>query len=189
MSLSAITREAEGAMEKAVDFLKSEYRGVRTGRASPSLVDQMKVKVASYGGAPMELKGLATITVPEPTTLLVKPFDPGTLKDIERAIQESNVGINPMSDGKVIRLPVPPLSGEVREQISNQVKKMAEGQKVALRNARRDAMQKIDAEKKTGDLPEDEAKKGQEQMDKMIKKYEGEIDELMKSKQKEVTSV
>lgn len=189
MSLSAYTKEAEQAMEKAVEFLKSEYRGVRTGRASPALVDQMKVKVAAYGGAPMELKGLATISVPEPTVLLVKPFDPSTLKDIERAIQESNVGINPMNDGKVIRLPVPPLSGEVRTQISNQVKKMAEAQKIALRNARRDAIQKIDAAKKDGDLPEDDAKKGHEQMDKMIKKYEGEIDELMKSKQTEVTSV
>jgi len=189
MSLSSISSEAEQAMEKAVSFLKAEFRGVRTGRASPALVDQMKVKVASYGGAPMELKALATVSVPEPTMVLIKPFDPGTLKDIERAIQESDIGINPMSDGKVIRLPVPPLSGERREQIANQVKKMAEGQKIALRNARRDAIQQIDAAKKAGDLPEDDAKKGTEQIDKMIKKYETEIDEMIKSKQKEVIEV
>lgn len=189
MSLSSISNEAEQAMDKAVSFLKSEFRGVRTGRASPALVDQMRVSVAAYGGAPMELKGLATVTVPEPTVVLIKPFDPGTLKDIERAIQESDIGINPMSDGKVIRLPVPPLSGERREQIANQVKKMAEGQKIALRNVRRDAIQKIDAEKKAGDLPEDDAKKGTEQMDKLIKKYEGEIEEMTKAKQKEVMDV
>ena len=189
MSLNSISTEAEAAMEKALAFLKSEFRGVRTGRASPSLVDQMKVKVAAYGGSPMELKALATVSVPEPTVVLIKPFDPGTLKDIERALQESDLGINPMSDGKVIRLPVPALSGERREQISNQVKKMAEGQKIALRNARRDAIQKIEAEKKAGDLPEDDAKRGTEQMDKMIKKYEAEIDEMTKAKQKEVTEV
>jgi len=189
MSLAPIEKEAETAMQKAVDFLKTEFRGVRTGRASPSLIDQMKVKVAAYGDNAMELKALATVTVPEPTQLLVKPFDPGTIKDIERAIQESDVGINPQSDGKVIRLPVPPLSGERRQQIAAQVKKMAEAQKVALRNARRDAIQKIDAAKKAGDLPEDDAKKGSEQMDKLIKKYEGQLDEMVKAKTAEVMEV
>lgn len=189
MSLAPIEKEAETAMQKAVEYLKTEFRGVRTGRASPSLIDQMKVKVSAYGDSAMELKALATVTVPEPTQLLVKPFDPGTIKDIERAIQESDVGINPQSDGKVIRLPVPPLSGERRQQIATQVKKMAEAQKVALRNARRDAIQKIDAAKKAGDLPEDDAKKGTEQMDKLIKKYEGQIDELVKAKTAEVMEV
>jgi len=189
MSLAPIEKEAETAMQKAVEFLKTEFRGVRTGRASPSLIDQMKVKVAAYGDNAMELKALATVTVPEPTQLLVKPFDPGTIKDIERAIQESDVGINPQSDGKVIRLPVPPLSGERRQQIAAQVKKMAEAQKVALRNARRDAIQKIDAAKKAGDLPEDDAKKGSEQMDKLIKKYEGQLDEMVKAKTAEVMEV
>ncbi len=189
MSLAPIEKEAETAMQKAVEFLKTEYRGVRTGRASPSLIDQMKVKVSAYGDSAMELKALATVTVPEPTQLLVKPFDPGTIKDIERAIQESDVGINPQSDGKVIRLPVPPLSGERRQQIATQVKKMAEAQKVALRNARRDAIQKIDAAKKAGDLPEDDAKKGTEQMDKLTKKYEGQLDEMVKAKTAEVMEV
>ncbi len=189
MSLAPIEKEAETAMQKAVEYLKSEFRGVRTGRASPSLIDQMKVKVAAYGDNAMELKALATVTVPEPTQLLVKPFDPGTIKDIERAIQESDVGINPQSDGKVIRLPVPPLSGERRQQIAAQVKKMAEAQKIALRNARRDAIQKIDAAKKAGDLPEDDAKKGSEQMDKLIKKYEGQLDEMVKAKTAEVMEV
>ncbi len=189
MALDEIEFEAEEAMEKAVTYLKSEFRGVRTGRASPGLVDQIKVKVASYGGAPMDLKGLATISVPEPTMLLIKPFDPSTLKDIERAIQEAQIGINPQSDGKVIRLPVPPLSGERRQQIAAQVKKLAESQKIVLRNARRDAIQKIDAGKKDGDIPEDDAKRGQEAIDKLTKKYEGTLDEMMNAKIKEVTEL
>jgi len=187
MPSDEIEFEAEAAMEKAVDFLKKEYRGVRTGRASPGLVDQVRVKVPAYGDAPMDLKALATISTPDATLVLVKPFDPSTLKDIERALQEADIGINPQSDGKVIRLPVPPLSGERRQQIAAQVKKMAEGQKVAMRNARRDAIQAINAEKKAGDMPEDDAKKSHEVMDKLTKKYEGILDDLMKAKTKEVT--
>ncbi len=189
MPLDEIEFEAEEAMEKAVTFLKAEYRGVRTGRASPGLVDQLKVKVAAYGDAPMDLKSLATIGAPEPSMLIVKPFDPSTLKDIERALQEADLGINPQSDGKVIRLPVPPLSGERRQQIATQVKKQAEGQKIVLRNARREAIQKIDAEKKAGDLPEDDMHKGHDTIDKMTKKYEGLLDGLMSDKQKEVTAL
>lgn len=189
MPLDEIEFEAEEAMEKAVNFLKSEYRGIRTGRASPGLVDQLKVKVPAYGDAPMELKSLATISAPEASMLIVKPFDPTTLKDIERSLQEADLGINPQSDGKVIRLPVPPLSGERRQQIASQVKKQAEGQKVALRNARRDAMHKIDAEKKAGDLPEDDAKRGHDIIDKLTKKYEGIVGDLMAAKTKEVTEI
>lgn len=189
MPYDEIEFEAEEAMEKAVSFLKQEFRGVRTGRASPGLVEHVKVKVPAYGEAPMELKALATITAPDPSLLLVKPFDPTTLKDIERALQEASLGINPQSDGKVIRLPIPALSGERRQQIAGQIKKMAEAQKVALRNARRDAIQKIDAEKKAGTMPEDAAKKGHEGMDKLIKKYEGTLDEMTAAKTKEITQV
>ena len=187
MPYDEIEFEAEDAMEKAVDFLKKEYRGVRTGRASPGLVEHVRIKVPSYGEAPMELKALATIAAPDATMLIIKPFDPGTLKDIERGLQEADLGINPQSDGKVLRLPVPPLSGERRQQIATQIKKMAESQKIALRNVRRDAIQKIDAEKKAGEMPEDLAKKGHDAIDKLTKKYEGLLDDLMKAKTKEVT--
>jgi ribosome recycling factor len=181
--------EAEEAMEKAVQFLKQEFRGVRTGRASPGLVDHLKVTVSSYGDTPMDIKSLATITTPDATLVLVKPFDPSTVKDIERALQEADIGINPQSDGKVIRLPVPPLSGERREQIAGQVKKLAESQKVVLRNARRDALHKIDAEKKAGDLPEDDAKKAHESMDKLTKKYEKILDDILVAKVSEITKI
>jgi ribosome recycling factor len=189
MPLDEIEFEAEEAMEKAVTFLKQEFRGVRTGRASPGLVEHVKIKVPSYGEAPMDLKSLATISVPDPSMLLVKPFDPTTLKDIERGLQEASLGINPQSDGKVIRLPIPALSGERRQQIAGQIKKMAESQKIVLRNVRRDAIQKIDAEKKSGKLPEDEAKRGHELIDKLIKKYETTLDDMTTAKTKEVTQV
>ena len=189
MPLDEIELEAEDAMEKAVTFLKAEYRGVRTGRASPGLVDQVKIKVAAYGDTPMELKSLATIAAPDASVLVVKPFDPSTLKDIERGLQEADLGINPQSDGKVVRLPVPPLSGERRAQIAAQVKKLCENQKVVLRNARREAIQIIDAEKKAGTLPEDDAKRGHDAMDKLTKKYEGLLEGLMTAKSKEVTEL
>ncbi|MFH1417141.1 MAG: ribosome recycling factor [Planctomycetota bacterium] len=189
MPYDEIAFEAEAAMEKAVDFLKKEYRGVRTGRASPGLLDNVKIKVAAYGGAPMDLKSLATVSAPDATLLVVKPFDPSTLKEIERGLQEAELGINPQSDGKVIRLPVPPLSGERRKEIASQVKKMGEAQKIVLRNARREAIQQIDAEKKSGDLPEDDAKRGHEEMDKLTKKYEKTLDDLMTAKVKEVTEL
>ncbi len=189
MPYDEIEFEAEAAMEKAVDFLKKEYRGVRTGRASPGLLDNVKVKVAAYGDAPMDLKSLATVSAPDATLLVVKPFDPTTLKEIERSLQEADLGINPQSDGKVIRLPVPPLSGERRREIATQVKKMGEAQKVVLRNARREAIQQIDAEKKAGDLPEDDAKHGHEEMDKLTKKYEKSLEDLMTAKVKEVTEL
>lgn len=189
MPFDEIEFEAEDAMEKAVEFLKQEYRGVRTGRASPGLIDHIKVTVAAYGDAPMDLKSLATIATPDASMLLVKPFDASTIKDIERAIQEADVGINPQSDGRVIRLPVPALSGERRQQIAAQVKKLAEQQKVVLRNARRDAIQKIDAEKKAGEMPEDDAKRGHDGMDKLTKRYEGILDGLVAAKTKEVTEV
>jgi ribosome recycling factor len=189
MTYEEIEFEAEASMEKAVDFLKKEYRGVRTGRASPGLLDHVKVKVTAYGDAPMDLKALATVSAPEATLLVVKPFDPTTLKDIERGLQEADLGINPQSDGKVIRLPVPPLSGERRKQIAGQVKKMAEAQKVTLRNARRDAIQLIDSAKKEGEMPEDDAKKGHDEIDKLTKKYEKTLDDLMAAKTKEVTEL
>ncbi len=189
MPLDEIEFEAEERMEKAVDFLKGEYRGVRTGRASPGLVEHVRIVVAAYGEAPMELRALATISAPEPTMILVKPFDPSTLKDIERGLQASDIGINPQADGKVIRLPIPPLSGERREQIKAQIKKMAEAQKIAIRGARREAIQKLDKEKKAGDIPEDDAKRGHDRMDQLTKKHEKDIDALLSGKAKDVEQV
>jgi len=134
----------------------------------------------------MELRELATITVPDPGTLLVKPFDPGTLKDIEKALATSDLGFNPMNDGKSIRLPIPPLSGERRQQLVQQVKKVAEQQKVSVRNARRDANKSADASEKAKTLSEDETKDLKDRVQKLTKKHEDEVEALVAAKAEEI---
>jgi len=185
MPADEIELECEELMEKAVDFLRQELRTVRTGRASPGLVEHLKVAVQSYGST-MELRELSSISVPESNHLLLKPYDPSTLKDIERAIQSSDIGITPMSDGKVIRLPVPPLSGERRQQLLGQISKLGEKQKVAIRNVRRDSNKQIDAEKKEKKIPEDDAERSKENIQELIKKFESQVDAVVKAKAKEI---
>ncbi len=188
MPADEIEFECEASMEKAVEYFKQEMRGVRTGRASTGLVEHLKVEVASYGST-MELRELAALSTPDPTMILIKPFDPGTGKDIERAIQHSDIGITPMGDGKVIRLPVPPLSGERRQQLTGHVKKLAEAQRVAIRNARRDANKLVDAEEEEGTIPEDDAEKLRERIQKLTEKYEKQVDDLLAAKTKEIQAV
>jgi ribosome recycling factor len=185
MSVEEIEFECEESMEKATDFLRQELRTVRTGRASPGLVEHIKVSFESYGST-MDLRELASISVPESNQLVLKPFDPGTLKDIEKAIQGSEIGITPMSDGKVIRLPVPPLSGERRQQLLGQVRKLGEGQKVAIRNVRRDANKRVDAEQKAKTVSEDDADKAKENIQELTRKFEAQVDTLVANKTKEI---
>ncbi len=185
MSAAEIEKNCKDGMNKCVAYLKEELRGVRTGRASPGLVEHLKVEVRSYGST-MNLRELATISAPDPVTVLVKPFDPGTLKDIEKAIQTSELGITPASDGKVIRLPVPSLSGERRTQLTGQVKKMGEAQKIAIRNVRRDANRHLDAEEKDGKLSEDDAKFAKDRVQKLTKSHEDEVDALTAAKSEEI---
>lgn len=188
MPADEIEFESEELMDKAVEFLRAELKTVRTGRASPGLVEHLRVPVESYGST-MELRELASISVPEANLLLLKPFDPSTLKEIERAIQASDIGITPMSDGKVIRLPVPPLSGERRQKMLAQVRKLGEAQKVAVRNIRRDANKKIDTEEKAKTISEDEAEKSKENVQELTRKYEGQIDSLVGAKAKELEEI
>lgn len=188
MSTAAVEKECAAGMQKGVDYLKQELRGIRTGRAHPGLVEHIKIEVASYGSS-MELREIATVSVPEPSTLLVKPFDPGTLKDIERGLQSSSLGITPQSDGKAIRLPIPSLSGERRQQLITQVKKLAEAQKVVVRNARRDANKAFDAAEKAKTLSEDAVKEAKDRTQKLTKKYEDEIDAIVNAKTKEIEEV
>jgi ribosome recycling factor len=185
MTAASIEKDCTQQMQKAIEFLKQEFRGVRTGRAHPGLVEHLKIEVSSYGSS-MHLKELATISVPEPTTLLIKPFDPGTLKDIEKGIQSSSLGITPQSDGKAVRLPIPSLSGERRQQLVQQLKKMAEAQKVVMRNARRDGNKAIDGLEKAKTISEDEAKEVKERIQKLTKKFEDEVESLLTTKTKEV---
>ena len=186
MPADDILLDCEDHMEKAIDHLKHELRGVRTGRANPAMVEFVKV---DYYGSPTDLKAIASINVPEPTQLLIKPFSPGDLKAIERAINDAKLPMTPHSDGKTLRLTLPPMSQEVRLKMAGQVKGMGEDVKIRIRNARREANKLIDTEQKGGGMTEDEADAGKEQVQTLTKQYEAKVDDVIEHKRKEVMQV
>jgi ribosome recycling factor len=181
-----ILLETEDKMEKAVAHLAGEFNHIRTGRATPGLVDGVRV---DYYGAPTPLKSLATISIPEARLIVIKPFDPGSLKDIEKAIQKSELGVTPASDGKLIRLNLPPLSEEQRKKLAARCKEMAEAARVSIRNVRRDANKSADGAYADGDLTEDQDKKLKEEIQSLTKQYEGKVDEVLDRKTKEIMEV
>jgi ribosome recycling factor len=181
-----ILLESEDKMDKAVEHLRQQFRTVRTGRASAGLVEHLRV---DYYGSPTELRQLATITVPDPLMIVIKPYDPGSLGGISKGIQASDLGITPMIEGKVIRLAIPPLSEERRKQLVHQVKEMAEETKVALRNVRRDAIKHVDAEEKAKTLSEDDAQKARDNATDMVHEHEKAVDEALKHKTAEIMEV
>ncbi|KKK73885.1 hypothetical protein LCGC14_2889340 [marine sediment metagenome] len=181
--MDKILLNVEEKMEAGLDYLHMEFRGIRTGRASAGLVDHIKVE---YYGSPTDIRQLATISTLEANMIVIKPFDPTSLKDIERAIQASDLGITPNSDGKVIRLAIPSLSIERRNQLAAQVKKMAEASRVTVRNARRDGNKETDKKQKASELTEDETKKGKDDVQKLTDQYEKKITELLKTKTQEI---
>ena len=186
MPVDDILLDCEEHMEKTVDHLKQELRGVRTGRASPALVEHVRVE---YYGSQTDLKSIASITVPEATQILVKPFSPGDMKAIEKAINDAKLPLTPHSDGKQLRLVLPPMSQEVRVRMVGQCKTFAEAAKVAIRNARRDANKIIDTEEKGGVITEDDAKSAKDQVQELTKKYETTTDELVEKKKHEIMQV
>jgi ribosome recycling factor len=188
MDLKQIKKDTEEAMHKAVEYLKGELRGIRTGRASTGLVEYVKV---DYYGAPTEVRSLALVSVPEPQQIVVKPYDTSVIKEMAKAIEVAGLGLNPQVDGQQIRVNVPALTGERRKQLADSVKERGEQSRVALRNARRDANKHIDQLKKDQEDPvsEDDADDAKEQIQKTLKKHEGEIDELIEHKQKEIEEV
>src|SRR3990172_3833422 len=153
MTADEIQFDAEERMEKALGVLKHSLAGIRTGRANPGLVDSLRVEVY---GSPMPIKAIASVGAPEPTQIVIRPFDPGMLKDIEKAIQSSGLGFNPQNDGRLIRIAIPPLSTEVRRKLVGRIKELTEESKVAIRNVRRDANKSADQSQKDKDLTEDE---------------------------------
>lgn len=183
MAMDEILLEVEDHMEHAMEYLKQEFRGIRTGRASAGLVDHIKVE---YYGSPTDLRQLASISTPEANLIVIKPFDPQGIKDIERAIQASDIGITPNADGKVIRLSVPPLSGERRQLLVGQIKKMAEASRVSIRNARRDANKDADKQEKASEITEDDARKGKDDIQKLTKDFEEKITEILAAKTTEI---
>ncbi len=186
MPVDDILLEAEEKMEKAVSHLHEEFRGVRTGRANSGLVDHIKVE---YYGSPTPIRQLANIGTPEPQMIVIKPYDPSSLKDIEKAILASDLGITPSNDGKVIRLQIPPLSEERRRQILHHAKDLSEQAKVAIRNIRRDANRVLDAEKKDGIIPEDDMYRGKDEVQKLTTDYEKQVDDLLTRKSDEIMQV
>lgn len=186
MPVDDVLMECEMHMEKAIEHLLHELRSIRTGRASPALVEHMKV---DYYGSPTDLKAIASISVPEATQLLIRPFSPGDIKAIEKAINDSKIGLSPHSDGKSIRLNLPPMSQDRRQQLAGQCKGFAEQAKISIRNARRDANKHLDTEKKNGDITEDEDTRGKEQVQELTKTFEAKADELIEKKKAEIMQV
>jgi len=183
MDADEILLDVEERMEKAIDVLRHALAGIRTGRANPGLVDSLRVEV--YGSQSM-LKQLASVGVPEPTQIVIRPFDPGTLKEIERAIQASGLGLTPMNDGRVIRISVPPLSTEVRRKLVARIKELTEEAKVAIRNVRRDGNKMADQAEKDKSLSEDECSRLKEEIQELTRRYEARAGELAKVKEAEV---
>ncbi len=183
MTSDEILFDAEERMEKAVTVFRDELRGLRTGRATPALVDHLRVE---YYGSPTPLKQLAQISTPDPQQILIRPFDQTCLKDIEKAIRASDLGMSPNSDGKMIRLTVPTMSGEQRQKMVARIKKSAEEARVACRNIRRDANKQFDQAEKSKEMTEDERDQGKEEVQNLLKKYEDRIGEFSDKKAKEV---
>jgi ribosome recycling factor len=183
MDYDTILLDAQERMEKALEVLIEKYRGMRTGRANPGLVDSLRV---DYYGSPTPLKQLANVSAPEADQLVIKPFDPGALGNIEKAILKSDLGIHPSNDGKILRLQIPPLSQERRKQLASFAKETAEETRVALRNVRRDANRHAD---ELDGLSEDEVGSLKDEIQKLLKDYEGKVDDLLKKKSDELTKM
>jgi ribosome recycling factor len=186
MPADDILLDCEEQMEKALEHLRHELSGVRTGRASPALVENVQV---DYYGSMTSLKSIAVIQVPEAAQLLIKPFNPADLKAIDRALSESKLNLPTSSDGKQIRLNLPPMSQERRIQMVGSTKGMGEHAKITIRNARRDANKVVDAEEKGGILTEDSAKKVKEDIQELTKSYETKVDESLEKKRHEIMDV
>jgi len=183
MNIDEVLMDAEERMEKAVEVFRGSLQGLRTGRASPGLVDSVRV---NYYGSPTPLKQVATVSCPEPQQILIRPFDQGSLNDIIKAIQASDAGLAPNSDGRMIRINVPPLSTERRREMVARIGKFAEEARVAIRNVRRDANKTAETAEKDKTISEDELEGAKEQVQELTKKYEGKVNDFAKDKEKEI---
>ena len=180
MDADDVLLEAEVRMEKSVEYLKGEYRSMRTGRANPGLVENVKV---NYYGAPTPLKQMASIGSPDASLLVIRPFDPSAISEIEKAILKSDVGITPSNDGKLIRLAIPPLSEERRKQLVARAKTAGEEARISIRNVRREANKNADG---LESLSEDDLHGLKEEIQELTKKYEAQAGDLLEKKTKEL---
>ena len=184
--MNELIKNTEEKMNKSVDALEREYKSIRAGRANASVLDRVNV---DYYGVPTPVQQMAALSVPEPRTLLITPWDKTTLKDIEKAILTSEIGINPQNDGTCIRLNFPPLTEERRKEIVKDIRKKGEDAKVAVRNQRRDALDKLKALKKNNVITEDDEANGEKKIQNLTDKFCKEIDELASVKEKEIMEI
>ncbi len=184
--MNDLIKNTEERMEKTISILERDYKAIRAGRANASVLDRVSV---DYYGCPTPIQQMAAVSIPEPRTLVIQPWDASTLKDIEKAILTSDIGINPQNDGRVIRLSFPPLTEERRKEIVKDVKKTAEESKVAIRNTRRDALEKLKGLKKANSITEDDEANGEKKIQNLTDKFCKEIDNLAASKEKEIMEI
>lgn len=178
--------EYSARMQKTIDAIQSQFAAVRAGRANPAVLDQIRVE---YYGTPTPIQQIGSVSAPDPRTLMIQPWDASVLKAIEKAIQASDLGINPQNDGRVIRLAFPQLTEERRKELVKQVKKYSEDGKVAIRNIRRDAMEDFKGQKKRSEITEDDLKEIEKDLQKLTDDFIKEIDKLTDAKEKELYEI
>lgn len=183
MPTQAVVSEGKSKMQKAIEVLQDDLRAFRGGRATPALVENIRVE---YYGSPTPIKSLATISAPEVDMLVIKPFDPGSVKDIEKGIKSSDLSIAPMVEGKFIRLNIPPLSEERRKQLVQQAKQAGEQTKVSIRNIRRDANKSLEKMEKDNEITEDDLTAAKKQIDDITKEFSDKVDSLVSHKSDEI---
>jgi ribosome recycling factor len=185
-TIEEFLQDARRRMDAAIEHTRETFNGVRTGRASVALLDRISI---DYYGTQTPLKNMATINAPEPRMLTVQPFDPTQIRAIEKAVQESDLGLTPSNDGKLIRLPIPQLTEERRKELVKLVRRYGEEGKVAIRNVRRDVMRHLEELVRNGDVGDDEERRGEAQVQKLTDEHTKSIDDLMKNKEAEIMEV
>ena len=184
--MKELLKKTEARMGRRIDHLNDEYKSIRAGRANPAILDKVKV---DYYGTPTPVNQVAPVSVPEARTITIQPWDASILGAINKAIQASDIGINPQNDGKMLRLNFPPLTEDRRKEIVKDVHKIAEGSKVQIRNVRRDAIEDLKKMKKGGDLTEDDLKDGEKKVQDLTDKYIKMVDKISADKQKEIMAI
>jgi len=184
--MKEVLKKNDERMQRRIDHLVDEYKSIRAGRANPAVLDKITV---DYYGVPTPINQLSSISVTEARTLVIQPYDASSLRSIEKAIQMSDVGINPQNDGKIIRLIFPPLTEDKRKEIAKDIAHIAEDSKVQVRNVRRDTIEKLKAMKKSGELTEDDLKEGEKKVQKSTDKFIKEIDSIADKKKKEIMEI
>ena len=183
MSSDTIISDSKDRMEKAIEVLKKNLSGIRTGRANPGLVDSLRVDVY---GSPTPIKQVAQVGAPEPTQIVIRPYDAGIIKEIEKTIVASDLGFNPQSDGRVVRINIPPLSTDVRKKMASRIKDLTEDAKIAIRNVRRDGNKAADQAEKDKDVSEDQRDDIKDKIQDLTKKFESQATEIAKTREAEV---